>query len=79
MAANMPHNDVQIEVEAARFPLDQYEKGAMMTGKRKTPEDGGAGRDDDEAKLPPPPTEEDEEDGDIATPKRDRDDEQRDL
>jgi hypothetical protein len=50
-----------------------------MTGKRKTPEDGGAGPEDDKAKLPPPPTEEDEEDGDIATPKRDRDDEQRDL
>jgi hypothetical protein len=49
-----------------------------MTGKRRTPEDGGAGPEDDKAKLPPRPTE-DEEDGDIATPKRDRDDEQQDL
>ncbi len=52
-----------------------------MTGKRKTPEDGDAVREDDTAKLPPSPPEEDDEDedGDIATPKRDRDDEQRDL
>jgi hypothetical protein len=50
-----------------------------MTGKCRTPEDGGAGPEGDKAKLPPRPTEEDEEDGDMATPKRDRDDEQQDL
>jgi hypothetical protein len=52
-----------------------------MTGKRKTPEDGDAVREDNKVKLPPSlPEYDEEEDGDIATPKRDRDDEeQRDL
>jgi hypothetical protein len=65
----------------SRFPVRSDTKGATMTGKRKTPEDGDAVREDNKVKLPPSlPEYDEEEDGDIATPKRDRDDEeQRDL
>ena len=37
--------------------------------------DNGPPQDDRAPKAPPAPPEDDEEDGDIATPKRDRDDE----
>jgi hypothetical protein len=68
----MPVNDGHIAVDLATAPW----KGATMTGNRKSTDKAGAPQDDRKPKTPPtPPPDDDEEDGDIATPKRDRDDE----
>ena len=65
----MPGNDGDIEVGIATQPG----KGATMNENRRKRDDGGPPQDAPAPKTPPP--EDDEEDGDIATPKRDRDDE----
>ena len=65
----MPGNDGDIAVEIAMQPG----KGATMSGNRRKNDQGGPPQDAPAPKTPPP--DDDEEDGDIATPKRDRDDE----
>jgi hypothetical protein len=71
----MPGNDGHIAVNPAARPGKAPKKGATMCGNRRKSDDGTP-EDDGAPKAPPvPPPEDDEEDGDIATPKRDRDDE----
>ena len=67
----MPGNDGDIAVEIAIEP----EKGATMGGNCNKTDRGSPPQDDRAPKTPPTAPEDDEEDGDIATPKRDRDDE----
>jgi hypothetical protein len=57
-------------------------KGQLaMSGIGNKAKDGESPKKDDTSKKPPPKVSEDDdvEDGDISTPKRDRDDEQQDL
>jgi hypothetical protein len=68
-------NDGHIAVEIVTGP-GMHQKGATMIGIGRKSNDGKPAQDDRAPKTPPtPPQEDDEEDGDIATPKRDRDDE----
>jgi hypothetical protein len=68
--ANICFNHVQNEVNAGD------PAGETMSGRVSGPGDDKPAKDDQKKPAPAPPRpEDDEEDGDIATPKRDRDDE----
>ena len=80
-------NGGDIEVKAPRKPSERrsirvIKRGQeAMSGIGNKPKDGKSVKNDDKSKQPPPKVIEDDdaEDGDIATPKRDRDDEQQGL